>query len=401
MRGTYRRIDGMAEIRAFPALRYDTKVAGRLDDLICPPYDVISAEERAALAARSRYSFVRVELPDATPAGYEEAGAFLARWRADHALAADPPSIYVHEHEFVADGARAVRHGVFVALRLYPAEAGIVLPHELTFPKAKADRLELMRATRTNTSPIFGMVDGAVMSALAGAQPAPAGTAKLGADQHRLIRISDTRTIEAFLAAMRDARVYLADGHHRYETALRYADERRAAHDAPERFVLAYLCALDNPGLRIYATHRVITGHRDALGAALRSFTTAPIDRGALADMQPGIVLVRDGHFTRLEPRAEVDLSSLPAAWRELPVAIAEELLVRPAREAGADIAYEHDTERAIEMATGGRTAILLRAVDPATLRAVADAGERLPQKTTYFYPKVPAGLVIRSLDLS
>jgi uncharacterized protein (DUF1015 family) len=400
MRGTYRRIDGVAEVRAFPALRYETKVAGRLDDLICPPYDVISPEDRAGLAARSRYSFVRVELPDATPAGYEEAAAFLARWRADRALVADPPSIYVHEHEFVADGARAVRHGVFVALRVYPADSGIVLPHELTFPKAKADRLELLRATRTNTSPIFGMVDGAIMSALSGAQTAPAGSARLGTDGHRLIRVTDARTIAAFQEAMRDARVYLADGHHRYETALRYADERRATHDAPERFVLAYLCALDNPGLRIYATHRIVTGHRDALGAALRSFETSPIDRGALADMQPGIVLVRDGHFTRLELRPDVDLSRLPASWRELPVAIAEEVLLRTARDAGAEIAYEHDTERAIARATGGRTTILLRAVDPATLRAVADAGERLPQKTTYFYPKAPAGLVIRSLDL-
>src|SRR5205085_11033550 len=108
----------------------------RLDDLICPPYDVISPADRAALAARSRYSFVGVELPDPKPAGYEEAAAFLARWRADRAVVADPPSIYVHEHEFVADGARTVRHGVFVALRLYPAEAAVVLPHELTFPQA-------------------------------------------------------------------------------------------------------------------------------------------------------------------------------------------------------------------------------------------------------------------------
>ncbi|HYK97077.1 MAG TPA: DUF1015 domain-containing protein [Candidatus Acidoferrales bacterium] len=390
----------MAEVRAFPALRYDVKVAGPLDDLICPPYDVISPEERAALAARSRGNFVHVELPRPTPEGYEEAAAFLARWRGDRALVPDPPSIYVHAHEFALGGIRALRHGVFVALRLYPADAGVVFPHELTFAKAKADRLELLRATRTNTSPIFGLVDGAVMSTLGAASVAPAGDARLGEDRHRVIRITDAKTITAFQDAMRHARVYLADGHHRYETALRYADDRRAAHDAPERFVLAYLCALDNPGLRILATHRVIAGHRDVLGAGLRAFETSPIERGALDDMQPGIVLARDGHFTRLELRADADLSKLSPSWQKLPVAIAEELLVRPARDAGAEITYEHDTERAIEAATGGRTAILLRAVDPPTLRAVADAGERLPQKTTYFYPKVPAGLVIRSLDL-
>src|SRR5690348_16396063 len=166
---TYRRIVDVAEVRAFPALRYDVKVAGPLDDLICPPYDVISPEERAALVARSRGNFVHVELPRPTPEGYEEAAAFLARWRGDRALVPDPPSIYVHAHEFALGGVRAVRHGVFVALRLYPAGAGVVFPHELTFAKAKADRLELLRATRTNTSPIFGLVDGTVMSTLGSA----------------------------------------------------------------------------------------------------------------------------------------------------------------------------------------------------------------------------------------
>lgn len=390
----------MAEVRAFPALRYDERVAGPLADLICPPYDVISEEQRAALASASPRNFVRVELPEPTPGGYREAAAFLSRWRAEGALAADVPSLYVHEHEFTVGGAHAIRRGVFVALRLHPVDDGVVLPHELTFPKAKADRLELLRATRTNTSPVFGMIDGAVMASLAGATPEPAGSATVAGDRHRLVRVSDQATLRGFAEAMRGARVYIADGHHRYETALAYADERRAAHDSPERFVLAYLCALDNPGLRIFATHRIITGHRDTLGASLRNFETAPIDRGALGDTQPGIVLVRDGRFTRLEPRAGIDLSAMPAAWRDLPVAIAEQFLVKPARDAGAEIVYEHDTEKAIDLARDGRTAILLRAVTPQALRAVADAGERMPQKTTYFYPKVPSGLVIRSLDL-
>jgi hypothetical protein len=124
------------------------------------------------------------------------------------------------------------------------------------------------------------------------------------------------------------------------------------------------------------------------------------IDRGALDDVGPGIVLVRDGTFTRLEPRADADRSGLPEAWRTLPVAVAEELLLRDVRAAGAEVAYEHDTERAIGMAHGDTSAVLIRAVAPETLRAVADAGERLPQKTTYFYPKVPTALVLRSLDL-
>ena len=137
-------------------------------------------------------------------------------------------------------------------------------------------------------------------------------------------------------------------------------------------------------------------GASDTLEAAIaRAFDAGVIDRGALGDIQPGIVVARDGRYRTLALRSTTDVSALPAAWRTLPVALAEELLVKPTQQAGAEIAYEHDVERAI--AAG--TAILLRAVDPPTLRRIADAGERLPQKTTYFYPKVPAGLVIRTLE--
>ncbi len=390
----------MAEIRPFAGLRYDERIAGPLSELICPPYDIISPADREALAAGNARNFVHVELPDPTPGGYAAAAGLLSRWRAEGTLLADEPSIYLHEHDFTLGAARATRRGVFVALRLYAADEAIVLPHERTFPKAKADRLELMRATRANTSPIFGMIDGRPLATLRDVVTVDAGQATLGADAHRLRRVTDTAAIRRFAEAMREERVYIADGHHRYETALAYAAERRAATDAPERFVLTYLCALDDPGLRILGTHRVVTGGGPALAAALRSFDASPVDRAALGDVQPGIVLVRDGTFTRLEPRAAADLSALPVAWRALPVAIAEALLLGPAREAGAEVTYEHDTDRAIAAATRGRAAVLIRAVDPATLRAVADGGERLPQKTTYFYPKVPTALVIRSLDL-
>jgi len=160
-----------------------------------------------------------------------------------------------------------------------------------------------------------------------------------------------------------------------------------------------YLCALDDPGLRIFATHRVIRGANAAIDEIVpRNFGAAAIDRGALEDTQPGIVLVRDGTFTELVPKPGLDLSAMPESWRTLPVAQAEELLVEPARKLGGEVTYEHDTERAIAAALDGTTAVLLRAVDTGTLKKVADSWERLPQKTTYFYPKVPAGLVLRPL---
>jgi uncharacterized protein (DUF1015 family) len=390
----------VAEFVPFRALRYDEAASGPLWSVICPPYDVIDEQERERLYSRSAINFVRIEYSHDANDRYASVAKLLQRWTWHGNLRRDDTdSFYLHEHEFEIAGRRLVRRGIFGALRLYPQSEGVVLPHELTFPKAKADRLELLRAARANTSPVFGMFadEGGLMRSLGEAARTPAGEATIGTERHRLERIDDPATVERIAAALRDQRVYIADGHHRYETALNYLAERGdVGPTAPERYALAFLCALEDPGLRIFATHRIVRGAEDALDAAIaRSFDVAEIDRGALGEIQPGIVVARGGTFRSLTPRSTTDLSGLPPAWRTLPVALAEELLMKPAQQAGAEIAYEHDTERAI--AAG--TAILLRAVDPATLRRVADAGEKLPQKTTYFFPKVPAGLVVRTLD--
>jgi len=391
----------VAEFIPFRGLRYDSSNAGPLSSQICPPYDVIDEKERERLYARSPYNFVRIEFPMHGPDDrYARAAADLSGWIRQEVLRRDGrESFYLDEHEFEVAGRRLTRRGIFGALRLYPQSDGIVLPHELTFPKAKADRLELLRATRANTSPVFGMFDddGGLMRSLGEASRAAADETTLGAERHRLQRIDDPAVVARIASTLSDRRVYIADGHHRYETGLNYLTELSGVGPkAPQRYTLAFLCALDDPGLRILATHRIVRGADDALESAIaRWFEASEIDRGALGDIQPGIVVARGGSFRSLTPRATTDLSALPTAWRTLPVALAEELLVKPAKEAGAEIAYEHDTERAI--AAG--TAILLRAVDPPTLRRVADADEKLPQKTTYFFPKVPAGLVVRMLD--
>ena len=391
----------MADFIPFRGIRYDTSIAGPLSDLVCPPYDVIDEAARERLYARSPNNFVRIEFPkEGAENRYARAANDLADWIAQQRLRREErASFYLHEHEFEVAGQRLVRRGIFGALRLYPQSEGVVLPHELTFPKAKADRLELLRATRANTSPVFGMFPDTtgLMRSLGEAARAPAGQATIGTERHRLERIDDAATVGRITASLRSARVYIADGHHRYETALNYLGEHEdVGASAPERYTLAFLCALDDPGLRIFATHRIVHGAEAALESAItRSFDVSEIDRGALGDIQPGIVVAQGGRFRAITLRTNVDVSALPAAWRTLPVALAEEFLVRPVREAGAEITYEHDTERAI--AAG--TAILLRAVDPMTLRRVADAGEKMPQKTTYFYPTVPAGLVVRTLD--
>jgi uncharacterized protein (DUF1015 family) len=400
----------VAEFIPFRAFRYDASVVGSLSDLICPPYDVIDDAARERLYARSPNNFVRIEFPtDGPDDKYARASKDLADWISRGVLSHDSrDSFYLGYHGFELAGRQVIRRGIFGALRLYPQSEGIVLPHELTFPKAKADRLELLRATRANTSPVFGMFvdDSGAMGTLGAAAESeraqrgeiarPPAEATVGKERHTLYRLEDSATVERITSALRDKRVYIADGHHRYETGLNYlAEHADVGPNAPERYTLAFLCALDDPGLRILATHRIVRGAEDALESAIaRSFDVSVIDRGALGDIQPGIVVAAGGTFRSLALRPSTDLSALPAAWRTLPVAIAEELLVKPARGVGGEITYEHDTERAI--AAG--TAILLRAVDPPTLQRVADTGERMPQKTTYFYPKVPAGLVVRTL---
>ena len=395
----------MADVGPFKALRYGDQPES-LGDLLCPPYDVISAEERERLYAQSPHNFVRIEFPKPDGDPYAAAATDLAAWRHGGVMRQDAAAaIYVHDHEFSVGKTRIRRRGVHCALRLHRPEEGIVMPHELTFPKAKEDRLALLRATRTNTSAIFavfedsrGEIAGGIARHIEGTKPTAEAT--VGGDRHRVWAVGDRLAIGEFRDALAKRRVYIADGHHRYETALAYLAERGGAGaDSPIGYILAYLCSADDPGLRIFATHRVVRGDGALDRAIDRYFERSRIDAGAIDDIQPGIVVVRDGRYEQLTLKEGADLTSVRPAWRELPVAQAEELLLREAREAGAQIAYEHDTRAAIAAAEAGATAVLLRAVDPNTLRRVADAGEKLPQKTTYFYPKVPAGLIVRPLD--
>jgi uncharacterized protein (DUF1015 family) len=408
----------MADVVPFHGLRFDESKAGPLAELISPPYDVISHEQREALYARSPYNVVRLEEGKTEPGDgassnkYTRAKATLEDWIGKGVLRVDTsPAFYLYDHYFVVGGERVRRRGFLGALRLYQEGRGIVRPHERTFPKAKTDRLNLLRATRTNTSPVFGLFadeKGAVATALEAWMVR--GPARLVADvrdgeeRHLVWALDDPPVAKKLTAALKDKRVYIADGHHRYETGLAYLKEEIEAvkidfDEDTTHFTLAYLCALDDPGLRIFGTHRVVRGANAAIDEiVMRNFDSTPIERGAIADTQPGIVLIRNGTFSALTPKPLLDLSAMPESWRMLPVAQAEELLIEPARKLGGEVTYEHSVDAAIDAARVGATTVLLRAVDAETLRRVADSWERLPQKTTYFYPKVPAGLVLRPL---
>ena len=408
----------MADVVPFHGLRFDESKAGPLSDLVSPPYDVISDADREALYARSPYNVVRLEEgkeepgDDAAKNKYSRAKASLEEWLAKGVLKVDTsPAFYLYDHYFVVGGQRVRRRGFLGALRLYQEGRGIVRPHERTFPKAKTDRLKLLRATRTNTSPVFGLYQddkGEVAKALeAWMVRGPArlvADARVGDQRHLIWALDDKPLTQKLTAGLKDQRVYIADGHHRYETGLAYLKEEIDAvkidfDEDSTHFTLAYLCALDDPGLRIFGTHRIIRGANAAIDELIpRSFDAQIVDRGVMTDTQPGIVAVRDGTFTVLTLKPDLDLAAMPESWRTLPVAQAEELLIEPARKLGAEVTYEHDLEKAIAEARAGVTTVLIRAVDAQTLKKVADSWERLPQKTTYFHPKVPAGLVLRPL---
>ena len=408
----------MAEVVPFHGLRYDESKAGPLGDLISPPYDVISDADRVALYARSPYNVVRLEEGREEPGDdvaknkYSRAKAALDAWTDARVLRVDPsPAFYLYDHYFVVGGQRVRRRGFLGGLRLYQEGRGIVRPHERTFPRAKTDRLKLLRATRTNTSPVFGLYadeKGEIAKALeAWMVRGPArlvADARAGDERHLIWALDEKALTQKLAASLKEQRVYIADGHHRYETGLAYLKEEIEASkidfdEDSSHFTLAFLCALNDPGLRIFGTHRVISGADAAIDELVpRTFDARRIERGALDDGQPGIVLVRDSIFTLLTPKPGLDLSAMPESWRTLPVAQAEELLIEPARKLGGVVSYEHDSEKAIARAHQGATTVLIRAVDAKTLKKVADSWERLPQKTTYFYPKVPAGLVLRPL---
>ena len=272
------------------------------------------------------------------------------------------------------------------------------MPHEFTFPKAKEDRLSLLRATRTNTSAIFGVFEdargeiaGGISRHIEGTKPT--AEASVGDDHHRVWAIGDRMGIGGFRDALAERRVYIADGHHRYETALPTSPSvARARGGCADRLRPRVSLRRGRSGAAHLrdASHRA---RRRVLDRAIdRYFERSPIDAGAIGDIQPGIVVVRDGRYEQLQLKPDADLSSVRPAWRELPVAQAEELLLREARDSGAEIAYEHDTKAALAATETGATAVLLRAVDPETLRRVADAGEDYRRRLRISTRRSPPG---------
>jgi uncharacterized protein (DUF1015 family) len=414
----------MADVQPLRALHYDLATVGSLADVAAPPYDVIDPAQRAELAARSPYNVAHVDLPEGEPDPYANAAAILQSWQDEGAVVRDDePALWTLTQDYTApDGRALTRHGVLARVRVEDYGPGRIRPHERTHLGPKEDRLRLTRATRANLSPIFSLYDdahGAAAPVLAAAQPFAELTDD-GGTVDRLGRVTDLEAIKGFQDALRGAELLIADGHHRYETARVYADELGG--EGEHRYVLMCLVALQDRGLTIFPTHRLIRGTtpatQEALATTMRElFDVAEIDRAQLPPPDgdgPLAVGYIDAHFKRafrltLKDQAVADraLEGMPAAYRHLDTAVLEALLLTgPLALTEDDIAhlnglgYSRSDEEALDLVLSGEydAAFFMRSTPVQQVRDVAAAGVNMPPKSTYFYPKVPTGLLFNPL---
>jgi uncharacterized protein (DUF1015 family) len=408
-----------------------------LDSVAAPPYDVIDAAGRAALAGRDEHNVVHLTLPQPDPAAgrtaYQIAADIAAAWRAQGILRPDPaPALYLLRQQFhLPDGRAAERRGFIGQLRLAAWGQGI-LPHERTFPQAKADRLALLKATGLHDSPIFTVFQdrgGEVGRILTAAQKQPPAAAYRDdhGDVHELWRGDDPDLIAHLTALMQERTLYVADGHHRYETALAYQvwRQQEGGGEAAGRgadYCLAYFAAMEDPGLVILPTHRLVMCKGRVEAEPLLAALEADFDLLSLADEAEliaelerhlagaavfGLVLQNlPPYLLRLRPhpaQQRVLLADHPAPVAALPVAILQSLVLGPYFGVSADpqtqkaqLQFEPDAASAAAHVRAGRAAaaLLTRPTSLIQLRRLADAGCVAPPKATYFYPKLPSGLV-------
>jgi uncharacterized protein (DUF1015 family) len=415
----------MADLQPLRTLRYELAAVGSLDDVIAPPYDVIDAGLRARLAARSPYNVVEIDMPR----DYEEAAATMGAWANRGVLVReDEPAVWVLRQEYVAPaGAERIRTGVLARVRVDEYGPGRIRPHERTHPGPKEDRLRLTRATRTNLSPIFSLFpdrEGAAeraMELVASGAPFASAT-DLDGTRNTLWRSADRDVIAELQMAVADAELLIADGHHRYETARVYADE--VGGEGEHRYVLMLLCSLSDPGLLVFPTHRLLTGLKDdrAKQVAIRDVLRRDFEveeLGTSSELEPpqdGAVAFgymdsfhkRPFRVTLKDQRtADRALAGMPEPYRRLDTAVLEALVLRGALGMSEDdishlrgLDYSKDLADAIGAVESGRAdaGFFMRATPVEQVRQVAEAGEAMPPKSTYFYPKVPTGLVFNPL---
>ena len=428
----------MSLVRPFCARMYRHESGADLSALAAPPYDVVSAEDRAALLARDPHNVVALELPDGpldpdAPGNRYETGAETwRRWHDEGVLVEDDsPAIYVVEQSWEHEGRHVRRRGFVAAVRLHPFSDAVVLPHERTLPKAISDRLNLTRSTAANLSQVFGLFSDpagetdALFDAAIGTEVDCSATDAEGVVS-RMWAVRDVEAIEAISTIIGSRSIFIADGHHRYTTALAYRDERRAADaaaglspvDPAYDFVMMTLVNMADPDLVVLPTHRLAraegTFDADAFWAGLAThfdiseFACSPADAIARAGSTAMVVRTADGTMRLASVKEGTDTADIitgahSAAWKRLDVTVLQELILKPLLGIDPDVPATLDRlsfakKESDALASDADVAFLLAATRMDQLREVALAGETMPQKSTYFYPKLASGLLMRSL---
>jgi uncharacterized protein (DUF1015 family) len=427
----------MAELRPFRALRYDSAVAGDAADLIAPPYDVVAGRARLDLYERSAYNIARVDygedrpdLPDGAD-HYAIARSDLEAWIAASALKLDEePRLYVYDQEFPVEAKTLRRRAVFGALRLEEWDKGIVLPHEVTGEKAKQDRFDLLKATGVQLSPVMALYEPDGAPELDGsALEEPVLDAVLAGERHTLRPVTP-EAAGSFCEAMLHRRLVIADGHHRYETGLNYRNLRRDAAadwtgEEPANFITAALVSSRDPGLVVLPTHRLVKLPQP-LRIQLRNLRHWRLDDGGVANEanlealmgrlraagreQPafGAIGLEPGRLHLLTPRewpAIINRSPLDHSieWRRLDVTVLAHAVL-PAvgyDDSPQNIDYTESHRHALEAVAADEwdVAFLVNPTPVEQVIAVAATGDRMPRKSTFFYPKLATGVVMYPVD--
>ncbi len=441
----------MADIVPFRGILYNTDKTGNIADVVTPPYDVISEQERDAYYNLSPYNIIRLILskknsddPDAASA-HSRAAACFSQWLADGVLVQDQaPALYLSTTEFPLGGKTVIRYGLTARVRLEPFDKGIIVPHEKTFSKVKSERLGLLKKCHANFSPIFSLysdkrdlVLSAVKAAVAGKTPDINFTDDKG-HTHRQWRITDHALHSCIADAMQGKRLFIADGHHRYETSLNYREWVAANNpdfnvEHPANFVMMYLCSMEDPGLIILPAHRVLTCPADT---ELASFiekcsdyfeiTTIPYKHNGDEKAKQTFISALEAHSAKnvigvfmqnrpelflltLRPQVMEDLfgETLPAAIRDLDVTVLTNLMLGTILGFDQDrlddekiFSYTTDYSEAIDTVASGQADIvfILNPTSIKQVKQVAETGLVMPRKSTYFFPKVVTGQVLNHL---
>lgn len=427
----------MAQISPFKGLRFDTSTAGEIKSLCCPPYDIISEEQRLRYIAENENNIIRLELPKDGEDPYSTAAEVLKAWEDKGILIhEDKPALYIYEEEFTAYGERNSIKGLICRLKVEEFSKGVVLPHEFTLSKAKEDRLNLMKATNCNFSQIYGLYMDEEHTSLATIDALSKGDADLWFTDddnitHRLWIITDEEAIEKLVCDFADRKIYIADGHHRYETALNYRNYCRENGISKEGdavdFQMIFLCDMGHPGLVVFPTHRLVRDlasfDKDAVLAKCEEYFDIENHTGT-EDMEKLLsakdkegkkafgFYVGNGEWYELTLKSlsvmDSLLPDLSAASRSLDVTVLHTLILeqifgidKENMAAQINLTYTKFFEEAISAVDSGKAqcSFVLNPTKVTEIRDVASAGEKMPQKSTYFYPKMITGMVMNKLD--